>query len=94
MVNKFGEKVEELLKENNYTKYKLAKDTGISKSVLSDYCKGKVQPTADTIIMIAKYFDVTTDFLLGLEDEAGRKEYSDEFSYSDGTHKITHKRRK
>ena len=75
MINKFGEKVEELLKENNYTKYKLAKDTGISKSVLSDYCKGKVQPTADIIIIVARFFDVSTDFLLGLEDETGRKNF-------------------
>lgn len=73
MINKFGEKVEELLKENNCTKYKLAKDTGISKSVLSDYCKGKVQPTADIIIIVARFFDVSTDFLLGLEDEIGRR---------------------
>lgn len=68
MLNKFAERLELLLKERSVTKYKLAKDTGISKSVLSDYCKGNVQPTADVIIVIAKYFDVSTDFLLGLSD--------------------------
>ena len=72
MINKFGERVEQLLIEKKITKYKLAKDTGISKSILSDYCKGNVQPTADIIIIVAKYFDVSTDFILGFEDESGR----------------------
>ncbi len=69
MINKFAERLEYLLQEKPTTKYKLANDTGISKSVLSDYCKGKVQPTADVIIIIAKYFDVTTDYLLGVSDD-------------------------
>ncbi len=75
MINKFGERVTQLLIEKQITKYKLAKDTGISKSILSDYCKGKVQPTADIIIIIARYFETTSDYLLGLEDESGAKTY-------------------
>lgn len=64
MINKFAEMVAELLEEKGITKYKLAEDVGISKSVLSDYCNGKVQPTADVIIKVAKYFDVSSDYLL------------------------------
>ncbi len=76
MINKFGKRVEELLIEHDITKYKLSKDTGISKSIISDYCKGKVQPTADIIIVIAEYFDVTTDYLLGVENfDGSRKNY-------------------
>ncbi len=75
MINKFGERVTQLLIEKQITKYKLAKDTGVSKSILSDYCKGKVQPTADIIIIIARYFETTSDYLLGLEDESGTKTY-------------------
>ena len=69
MINKFAERLEYLLEEKSLTKHQLSKITGISNSVLCDYCKGKVQPTADVIITIAKYFDVTTDFLLGLTDD-------------------------
>jgi len=75
MINKFGERVSQLLIEKNMTKYKLAKETGISKSIITDYCKGKVQPTADVIIIIARYFEITSDYLLGLEDESGAKTY-------------------
>lgn len=67
MINKFSERVAELLEEKGITKYKLAKDVGISKSVLSDYYNGKVQPTADVIIEVANYFDVSSDYLLGLD---------------------------
>ena len=69
MVNKFAERVVVLLQEKEITKYKLAQDTGISKSVLSDYCNGKVQPTADVIITVATYFGVSTDYLLGLTND-------------------------
>lgn len=73
MINKFGIRVEELLQEKKITKYRLAQETGISKSVISDYCKGRVQPTADAIILFARFFDVSTDYILGYEDESGRK---------------------
>lgn len=68
MTNKFAERLNNLLYENNITKYRLAKETGISKSVITDYCSGKVQPTADVIITVARYFDVSADYLLGLSD--------------------------
>ena len=68
MTNKFAERLNNLLYENNITKYRLAKETGISKSVITEYCSGKVQPTADVIITVAKYFDVSADYLLGLSD--------------------------
>ena len=69
MINKFAERVIGLLQEKEITKYKLAKDTGISKSALSDYCNGKVQPTADVIIIVAKYFGVSTDYILGITND-------------------------
>lgn len=72
VINKFAERVELLLKERGVTKYQLAKDTGISKSVISEYCKKTVQPTADNIIKIANYLDESTDFILGVIDESGR----------------------
>ncbi len=67
-MNKFSIRLNRLLQENGISKYQLAKDSGISKSVLSDYCNGKVQPTAEAIVIIAKYFDVSADYLLGLSD--------------------------
>ena len=94
MKNMFAERLTDLLIEKSISKRNLAVKLNVSAQSVSDWSTGKVQPTAENIYIVAKYFNVTSDYLLGLEDEFGQKEYSDEFSYSDGTHNITHKRNK
>ena len=44
-------------------------ELGISKQKLSNWKTGYSEPNFDDIIMLAKYFDVSTDYLLGLSDE-------------------------
>lgn len=44
----------------------LAAQFGLSHSTLSKYETGSRHPDPDTIIMLAKYFNVSTDYLLGL----------------------------
>lgn len=46
----------------------LAIITGISQSAIAKWELGKTEPTASAIIMLAKFFDESTDYLLGLED--------------------------
>ena len=92
MKNLFAERLSILLKENKMSKRALARETGLSAMSISDWSTGKIQPTAESIYIIANYFSVSSDFLLGLEDESGRKRYSEEFTYNDGTHKISHKK--
>lgn len=43
---------------------------------VSDWSTGKVQPTAENIYIVAEYFAVSSDYLLGLEDETGAKTYN------------------
>lgn len=43
---------------------------------ISDWTNGKVQPTAENIYTVAVFFNVTADYLLGLEDETGAKTYN------------------
>lgn len=45
----------------------IAKDIGIDNSMLSKYRNGK-SLTIDSLVKIAKYFDKSTDYLLGLSD--------------------------
>ncbi len=40
---------------------------------VSDWTNGNVQPTAENIYIVAEYFGVTSDYLLGLEDDTGAK---------------------
>ena len=67
MENKFASRLKDLIDDSEKNLRQLSKETGISTASLSDWSNGKVQPTAENIYIIAKYFGVTSDYLLGLE---------------------------
>lgn len=70
------ERIQDLLKNRNVTQAELADVIGLSESALSRYLQGRTEMLGDGyIIRIAKYFDVSTDFLLGETDIPGRKNY-------------------
>jgi transcriptional regulator with XRE-family HTH domain len=46
----------------------LAQATGISQSALARWELNKSEPTASAIIILAKFFNETADYLLGLSD--------------------------
>jgi transcriptional regulator with XRE-family HTH domain len=46
-----------------------AEKIGISKNALSGYERGTHQPTAEKLIWIADFYDVSVDYLLGREDK-------------------------
>jgi len=64
----FSEKLKELRAEKNLSQMELSKITGISQSALARWELNKTEPTASAIVLLAKYFDVSCDYLLGLED--------------------------
>ena len=65
----FGERLKELRQEKNIGQNQLASDLGISNASISYYETGKQEPTASTIIKLANYFNVSSDYLLGIKDE-------------------------
>ena len=69
----FTIRLNKLLKENKITMYKLAKDFKCSKATITNWCYGYNEPKATEITRLALYFNVTTDYLLGLEDDTGKK---------------------
>ena len=58
---------------NDFTQLKVQMDTGISQSTLSKYESGDAIPTADNLLVLAKYYNTSIDFLMDLTDE--RKPY-------------------
>mgnify|MGYP002802394097 CR=1 len=68
MVNKFAERLNELLQEREISQRCLAKAINVTSATVSVWSRGIKQPTADNIIAVAKYFDVSSDYLLGLSD--------------------------
>ena len=65
---KFQERLKELRTQRNLSQMELAKATDISQSAIAKWELGKTEPTASAIITLAKYFDESTDYLLGLVD--------------------------
>lgn len=60
-----GKRIAILREEKGITQEQLAKDIKIERSTLSHYETGRRRPDFETLILFAKYFGVTTDYLLG-----------------------------
>ncbi len=70
------QRIQDLIKSRKITQAELAERVGLSSSTFSRYLQGRTANLGDGfIIRIAKYFDVSTDFLLGETDIPGRKNY-------------------
>ncbi len=64
----FGRILKELRTESKISQSKLGAEVGVSQDMISLYELGESQPNLSTLVKIAKYFNVTTDYLLGLEE--------------------------
>lgn len=67
----FSEISKYLRKEKGLSQIELAKALKVSKACISMIEIGKNEPTANTLIRYADFFCVSTDFLLGREDDFG-----------------------
>jgi len=63
-----GERLRDLREEKCLSLYELSKRTGISKSALQRWENNLSDIKGSYLIILAKYFNVSTDFLLGLVD--------------------------
>ncbi len=52
------------MKLRNLSNYQLSKETGISDSLIGYWRNGKRKPTLDNLILLAKHFNVTMDYLV------------------------------
>lgn len=68
MIN-FGKTLKALRIKEDFTQAQLAHKLGLTKSVISAYETGLRLPSYDILIHIAKIFNVSTDYLLGIENK-------------------------
>lgn len=61
--------MEEFLEPMGISAYRLAKETGIPQTRISEIIKGRRRVTADTALRFSKYFGTTPKFWLGLQDD-------------------------
>ncbi len=64
----FSEKLKELRQETGLTQTQLAKKVGISQAGIAKWETGDRSPDIEFVVILAKFFGVSTDYLLGLED--------------------------
>lgn len=67
-MNIFSERLKQALAYRKMKPIELAKKTGIGKSSISDWLKGKYEAKHDKILLIAAALDINESYLLGLDD--------------------------
>lgn len=84
----FAERLKALRKENSFTQKQIADILGVDRSTYAYYELARTRPDIDTLVVIAKIFNVTTDYLLtdcdsrtGAVNEEGAAYRRSEFSF-------------
>ena len=75
-----------LREERKLTQTEVAAFLGVGRNTLSRYETGERAPDTDTVARLAGYFDVTTDYLLGLSNERKRPDDGDDITFDDFTY--------
>ena len=65
----FSQRVFELRKHQGLSQKELGEAIGLSHKAISTIESGSRSTTIEKLVLLAKFFDVSTDYLLGLKDE-------------------------
>lgn len=65
----FNIRLENLIEEKNVTQRQLSMELHIAPTTLNGYINSYREPDFNTLVRLARYFDVSTDYLLGLTKE-------------------------
>ena len=64
----FAKRLRELIETSGVSQAELANVVGVTRQAINSYTLGNTVPNSDVLTNIAKYFDVSADYLLGLTD--------------------------
>ncbi|MBQ3264258.1 MAG: helix-turn-helix transcriptional regulator [Ruminococcus sp.] len=64
-----GERLQELRKDRGISQAEIAKILGVSHYTVSSYECNRSDPDDSLKVLLARFFDVSVDYLLGLTDE-------------------------
>ena len=65
---KYGDRIRQLRIQNEYTQEELAERLSLTKQAVSQWERAVREPGFETLEMIADFFNVDTDYLIGRED--------------------------
>ena len=78
-MNLFTQRLKELIITSEKKQKDICEDLGISKQKLSKWKTGYNEPCIDELMILANYFEVSLDYLVGMEDEIGGKKVINSF---------------
>ncbi|MBR2322710.1 MAG: helix-turn-helix transcriptional regulator [Clostridia bacterium] len=64
----FKQRLKELRTEKGVTQIQIAKIVNMSKMAISHWEKGNSEPSIEQLKILANYFDVTVDYLIGFNE--------------------------
>ncbi|WP_167630643.1 helix-turn-helix domain-containing protein [Listeria valentina] len=73
-----GKKIAELRKKRGLSQSNLAKDLNVSTSTVGMWETNKREPDYETLKKITYYFNVSADYLLGIEGTFNYEEFNDD----------------
>ena len=76
----------ELRNEKELTQQQMATVLNVSKTTICQWETHKQEPSLEDLKVIAIFFNVSADYLIGLEDDAGVKAYGNNYN-NFGIHK-------
>ncbi|MBQ2804311.1 MAG: helix-turn-helix transcriptional regulator [Clostridia bacterium] len=65
----FSDILRHFLKVNNLTQTAFAQKIGVKQSQVSEWLKGKAKPGYDSLKQMVVAFEISAEYLLGLEEE-------------------------
>ena len=71
-----GQIIKNLRIEKNKTQTQMAKELNIRQNLISKWESEFIEPNIANLIMLSNYFKVSIDYLVGIEDETGKKTYN------------------
>ena len=68
--NIFGKRLKELRRKRKLSQLGFSNRFNVGYNTISQWETGKREPGLDIIVSIARYFNISLDYLLGLSDDA------------------------
>ena len=72
----FSERLRELREQKGLSMFALSQQIGVSDAAICKWENSTNEPKASYISLLAEYFEVSSDYLLGFENDLGVKKYS------------------
>lgn len=66
----FGDRLKELIADRNIDAERVSHDTGFSRNEIYHWWQDKYRPSLINLIVLADYFRVTLDYILGIDNDS------------------------